>query len=227
MRMRIIIAMLLTVSIFFLSSCESISGKVSSETELFKNEISDIKTIDEIKVVDPSCFQYLSYVFYKQYGDWCVARVADDHKTVVKIKTFKAKEVTVSDMLKIKTDCSMDIYEVVEMLGLPIDSRTSGMVSMVFSADCGAETTIYFSLDNTNPIKPMKASGIVFNLETIDFSGFKYSEVKRIMGSDGKDVGSGTVIMKWDLPDGRVLKVWLTDWGNSYDNGVVSKYIIE
>ncbi len=45
MRMRIITAMLLTVSIFFLSSCESISGKVSSETELFKNEISDIKTM--------------------------------------------------------------------------------------------------------------------------------------------------------------------------------------
>lgn len=227
MRTRIIIAILLMVSVFFLSSCEIIGDEGGSETEMLKNEISDIKTIDEIKRVDPSCFQYLSNVFYKQQGGWCVARVADDYKTVVDIKTFEAKEVTITDMLEIKTDGSMDVYDVVKILGLPIDSRTSGMISMVFSADCGAEATIYFSMDNTNTTKPMNASGIVFNLETIDFSGFKYLEVRQMMGSDGKDIGSGAVIMKWDLPDGRTLKVWLSDWGDSYESGIVSKYVIE
>lgn len=64
-------------------------------------------------------------------------------------------------------------------------------------------------------------------IDTINFKGLKYSQVKQMMGSDGKDIGSGVVIMKWDLPDGRTLKVWLSDWGDSYENGIVSKYVIE
>lgn len=230
--MRLIIAtvaVLLTLTMCF-TACDKKENENASESQTHTSgesviDTSGIDTIDDIEAVDPLCFKYLSYVFFEQEGKWCVARFANDYKTIAEIKAFEAHEVTVTDMLNIKTNLSMDVYDVVKMLGLPIDSHTMGMASMVFKSDCGAEATIYFSIDYANGENSMKASGISFYPETINFNGLKYIHVKQIMKSAGKHAGSETIIMQWDLSDGRTLKVWLTGFGD--DNSVVSKYVIE
>ena len=217
---------MIVISIMCFTSCDMLNGTASSETESNEKDASALKTVEEIEEADPGCLKYLSYVFYTHNEMWYVSRLSDDYKTVSYTISFNKKSTTIYDILDLKTDTRTDVYDVVKELGLPIESGTFGMISMLFKTNDGAEAAVYFTQDKES--NEMYVSGVHFDIDTIDFTGMKYSDVKLILGSEGRDVGSGVVIMQWKLDNKKSLRIWLTNYdSNSLDNATVSKYVIE
>ena len=65
-------------------------------------------------------------------------------------------------------------------------------------------------------------------IDNIDFVGMTYHEIVRILGSDYEDVGSGAIILQWQLDDGRKLSAWMVkNGGSSLEDCIVQSFEIE
>lgn len=94
------------------------------------------------QVPKEDCFLYAGYTFFlNEQGDSCVvhfeqAGPIDDAKSYSK-DTIDRSARAFSEIVP-----GMTIYEVVEKVGIPTDSRTSGLDSLAFSVEEGVYTVI-------------------------------------------------------------------------------------
>ncbi len=88
---------------------------------------------------------YISYVFfeYKGYNHVIQLNASPEMTGIItNLHYYPVKNVTDDDFKKIKV--GMLVHEVVELVGLPFDSQTSGLNSMMFKTTLGNIYTIYF-----------------------------------------------------------------------------------
>lgn len=55
----------------------------------------------------------------------------------------------------------MSVYEVVKDVGIPIGSYTSGMLSLTFQSNTGAEYTVYFEEETENNRKALVVTSVL------------------------------------------------------------------
>lgn len=99
-----------------------------------------------------NCFTYRDYVFFEDENgkNVVVALVYDENNElkVSEVKRFEKSAGTNSEIEELDnisvSMAGLDVFAVVEKFGLPIDSYTFGMVSMVFVSSEGSEYSIYF-----------------------------------------------------------------------------------
>lgn len=140
---RVVITLILTIVCCFLfSACK------------FDFDSSKIKvgmTHDEVNSLVPdehNKFSYMNYSFFSDSDDnWIVVQYDSENKNVTQVETFKKREVTDADFQKIKE--GMTPFEVVENIGLPYGSFTSGMLTLAFKTDDGNEYWVYFIPEGT------------------------------------------------------------------------------
>ena len=183
----------------------------------------DVKTLEDIRSIDPDAFFYLFYAFFENDGKWNIATL-DENLNVREIRSVDKKDVSVDDLLRIEPSSVTDIFDVVEAAGIPTASYSSGMISLVFETSDGARATVYFS---NNEQVGFYVTDVKIDPYSVDFNGMKYPVIKEIMGSKGEDIGSGVAIYEWQMPDGKLLHVWFDTSNWILDEYKATKYRIE
>lgn len=119
------------------------------------DDVKDATTAEEFKTkVDAECrYDWLTYVFFIDAdGEECYALFESDLQTVKKVVKLGLK----SDFRPTKEAAEgiaagMPIEEIVEVLGIPFASRTSGVLSAAWETDDGSIVEICFE-SGENPV---------------------------------------------------------------------------
>lgn len=92
-------------------------------------------------------FDYIDYMFFEYKKQNYVIHYDPLTSIVINLQSYPIKKVAENDFKKI--DVGMSIYEVVELVGLPFDSKTSGLLSMNFKiTDSQDYRVVYFIQPN-------------------------------------------------------------------------------
>lgn len=230
MKLIRLLSILLSLGIIF--SCISCdirdiqieSGDPTDTDSGWKVESSiELKTLADIRKIDPDAFFYLFYAFFEHDGKWNIATI-DEKMNIKEIRSTDKKSVDVNDLAQIVPSSDTDIFDIVWAVGIPKASYTSGMISLVFETSDGARATVYFS---NNEQVGLYVTDVCIDPYSIDFVGMRYADVMRVMGSKGEDIGSGVVIYEWQMPDGKVLHVWFDTKNWILDEYTVTRYRFE
>lgn len=139
----------LLILALYLTSCNIVRNP--SETESGTNSdhaVMEGMTVADIDSLQIDYFRYSSYLFLSYDGYNIVARISShDQSTLEEVYTYAVVSSTDSDFEKIKP--GMTFFQVVEAVGLPEGSLTSGMKSLYFKTIDGNTYNIYFNDDNT------------------------------------------------------------------------------
>ena len=125
---------------------ESVSANAQSDIiETFPTvDISSLKTKQDVYALDIEMFRSCGYAFFEANGKWYV--IEQDHNSYVddifRIEEYTPFRVTLEDLAKVTE--GMDVYEMVEVAGLPKSSSTFGMTTMNLYADDGTRACVYF-----------------------------------------------------------------------------------
>lgn len=124
--------------LFALSSC-SVDSKLPLKIGDTLNDDFHISQ-DEIS----SRFDYTGYIFFEYKKQNHIIHFDPMTSVVIDLHSYPTKKIVENDFKKINV--GMPIYEVVELVGLPCDSKTSGLISMNFRIT-GSENyhVIYFT----------------------------------------------------------------------------------
>lgn len=123
--------------LFVFSSC-SVDSKLPLK---IGDTLSDNLCVfqDEIR----SRFDYVDYVFFEYKKQNHIIHFDPMTNVVIDLHSYPTKKIVENDFKKINV--GMSIYEVVELVGLPFDSQTSGLISMNFRiTDSQNYHVIYF-----------------------------------------------------------------------------------
>ncbi len=129
----------LAFAILLLVSCSSCNKE--EEIQCTEEHI-ELKASQESKTEK---FQYSGYEFYRSVDDKNVIAefCSECYKEYKSIREYDVGEVTKESFAQVQE--GMNVYEVVELVGVPYASYTSGFQSMVFKTDANEEYTIYFA----------------------------------------------------------------------------------
>ena len=98
----------------------------------------------EVDIPEEDAFYYDWIYFYKDAeGNSVVVETCSEHHEVMKIQSYPDPYFTKEDFDKLED--GMNVYEVVELVGVPTDSFTSGMSSTVFPIENGDSLLVYWS----------------------------------------------------------------------------------
>ena len=188
-----------------------------TESETEKWDISDLNTLERISSADRNCIVHKGYVFFSYDGQRCVGELDGISKNVVNLRTFEEKSVNLYDFLNLKENPGLNVYEVVERIGLPDRAFTVGHEYFNFILDDGSEVTVIFKQKEEG----LALSDTYVDLSTINLVGMKYADLKRIMDLDGTQLDPDKNIYYWSN-----LRVWLEPMGNSFDEWTVFSFMI-
>ena len=164
MSKRILIIIL--IFMLLLVSCDSSADKNETSNQVLENVTSENQTItdeettegsseaydrfaninkiEELEEIDDSIttVEYYGYYFYGVNGKWYTALTDNEDKSTVKeMKVVPSFVVTVEDLKNIKID--MDVYQLVETVGLFSSSESKGNLTLIFDADDGSYAVVY------------------------------------------------------------------------------------
>ena len=110
--------------------CENCNTIVGMEKEDF-----------EIFVEKYDVFRYMKWMFWKdENGNHCIAELSSDYKTINKAHFFLNTQIIPTKENFESITYGMDMFDVVEKVGIPFRSVTSGLATLDFLADDG---TVY------------------------------------------------------------------------------------
>ena len=174
---KILIIITFICIVLSMSSCELHEQKVTKDSSTEQIEvaetspyvdISSLKSMSDVRALDIEQFDYCGYAFFAANGKWYVAE--EDVEDIFRIEEYTPFRVTSEAFGKITE--GMDVYQMVEVAGLPKDSVTSGMTSMELYADDGTRARVYFwhypvRDDDGNPLySEMKVTSVnIYPLE--------------------------------------------------------------
>lgn len=85
-----------------------------------------------------NCFQYTYYTFFRnEQNDHCVVHFNESTFLIDEAKYYNAKTIDKSDRSFNQLTEGMTIYEVVERVGIPTKSRTSGLSTVMIEGENG------------------------------------------------------------------------------------------
>ena len=120
-------------------------------------------TYEEFLQVVPKdeLFSYLGYLFFiDDQGNPCVAFIDEQPGatgTITEYQSYNRKNIDISSDSFEKITVGMSIYDVVAQVGLPTDTATFGMATLVFPAESG-EYVIYWDLTPS----PIAVESVIF-----------------------------------------------------------------
>lgn len=95
-------------------------------------------------------FDYLGYTFYdNDRGDPVVVR--DSEGVIVQIQCYPKQTIRATRAVAEKINTGMSVFDVVQRLGTPTGSATSGMITLGFQLEDGSRVVVYF--DNQDSMK--------------------------------------------------------------------------
>ena len=109
--------------------------------------IKELTTVHDIEKLGINCFNYCGYLFFSYNGANVVAQTDADGKTLKKVEKYEM--VTPDDAAFDNLEEGMTVFDLVEKVGLPKGSYTSGMISLFFETNDGENTyTVYLEESN-------------------------------------------------------------------------------
>ena len=95
-------------------------------------------------------FDYLHYSFYEnEWGDTVIATCSADYKTVSKLHCCSKFTVHPTRSAAESITAGMSMEDVVNRLGTPVGSFTSGMITLAFDLSDSSQCLVYFD-DSTH-----------------------------------------------------------------------------
>ena len=129
------------------------SETIAIETNPFV-DISSLKTMQDIRTFNMKQYENSGYIFFTANDKWYVVQSESDGVNIACIEEYQPFEVTVKDFGDLKE--GMNVFQLVEKVGLPVGSATFGMTTMIFEAHDGSQVVVYFD------VKDMTANYYVF-----------------------------------------------------------------
>ena len=138
---RLVAIILMLTMIMLLPACGTNAGKVQAGKVSKGMSAAAFKDVIEGKV----CFRYIDLAFYETTGGkFEVARFNAEYTAVEEVRSFSklATSRTAKSLESLKK--GMTIWEVVEKVGLPDGSGSSGMITLEYIAKNGDYYWIYW-----------------------------------------------------------------------------------
>lgn len=103
-------------------------------------------TVESFSKIIPEerTFHYVDYIFYDNLlGDPVVATVSNDYKTITSLRSYSRFSIQPTRTAAESIQEGMSIHDVVSILGNPVGSYTSGMMTLSFELNDGYLCTTY------------------------------------------------------------------------------------
>ena len=100
----------------------------------------------EVDIPEENVFAYYTFCFYRDAdGNSIVVEKCSEHHEAINVQSYPDPHFVKEDFYKLND--GMDIYEIVELVGVPTDSFTSGVFSTNFIMDDGDSLMVTWSAD--------------------------------------------------------------------------------
>lgn len=162
---KFIFFILCLLSIFFITSCSTSGLEINPSSESGTDQMSEIEnnpstdsgtdlpseieigmTRSDFKMLTEGTevFNYIMYSFFQdQEGQDVTILWGNNGTTIAKINRVPHVVATVEGFRSL--EAGMDVFEVVNRIGLPFDSFTSGMITMAFQFENGQVYQAYWN----------------------------------------------------------------------------------
>ncbi len=127
----------------------------------FPIKIGD-KLDDDMRIIQDDVkyrFDYIDYMFFEYKKQNYVIHYDPLTSIINNLHSYHIKKVVENDFKKI--DVGMSIYEVVELVGLPFDSNTSGLLSMNFKITDSQDYRVIYFIQPNDSAEDLTVSTIV------------------------------------------------------------------